>query len=80
LYGYFLERKKKKLPKTNRRNKMNKDELLLAISTAEKQLANAIICTCEIYSRVVGYYRPVNQWNAGKRSEFKARKVYSIGV
>ena len=24
---------------------------------------------CEVYSRVVGYYRPVNNWNMGKRQE-----------
>jgi anaerobic ribonucleoside-triphosphate reductase len=28
---------------------------------------------CEIYSRVVGYYRPVNQWNKGKQAEFEDR-------
>ncbi len=28
---------------------------------------------CEIYSRVVGYLRPVGQWNKGKREEFKLR-------
>ncbi|MBN1914786.1 MAG: ribonucleoside triphosphate reductase [Parachlamydiales bacterium] len=33
--------------------------------------------TCEIYSRVVGYYRPVDQWNDGKQSEFQLRKVYN---
>jgi len=31
----------------------------------------------EVYSRVVGYYRPVAQWNKGKQEEFKARKVYN---
>ncbi len=31
---------------------------------------------CEIYSRVVGYFRPVGQWNAGKQEEFKERKTY----
>jgi len=30
----------------------------------------------EIYSRVVGYYRPVNNWNKGKKEEFKNRKEY----
>ena len=30
----------------------------------------------EVYSRVVGYYRPVNQWNKGKQSEFADRKEY----
>ena len=28
---------------------------------------------CEVYSRVVGYLRPVKQWNAGKRSELRQR-------
>lgn len=27
----------------------------------------------EVYSRVVGYYRPIDQWNKGKRAEFKDR-------
>jgi len=31
---------------------------------------------CEIYSRVVGYFRPVQNWNAGKREEFKDRLEY----
>jgi ribonucleoside-triphosphate reductase len=29
---------------------------------------------CEVYSRVVGYLRPVKQWNKGKKEEFKDRK------
>ncbi len=33
---------------------------------------------CEVYSRVVGYLRPVSQWNAGKQEEFKLRKTYRI--
>lgn len=31
----------------------------------------------EVYSRVVGYFRPVNQWNKGKQEEFSQRKEYS---
>ena len=31
---------------------------------------------CEVYSRVVGYMRPVQQWNKGKQQEFKDRKPY----
>jgi len=30
----------------------------------------------EVYSRVVGYLRPVSQWNNGKKQEFKKRKVF----
>jgi len=33
---------------------------------------------CEVYSRVVGYIRPVQQWHVGKREEFKERKVFKI--
>jgi ribonucleoside-triphosphate reductase len=33
---------------------------------------------CEIYSRVVGYLRPVQQWNKGKKEEFLNRKTYQI--
>jgi ribonucleoside-triphosphate reductase (formate) len=33
----------------------------------------------EVYSRVVGYLRPVNQWNEGKVEEFKQRKTFKIG-
>ncbi|MCP4649728.1 MAG: hypothetical protein GY853_16115, partial [PVC group bacterium] len=31
---------------------------------------------CEIYSRTVGYFRPVAQWNKGKQEEFKQRKLF----
>ena len=33
---------------------------------------------CEVYSRVVGYIRPINQWNPGKKQEFKDRKEYKL--
>lgn len=31
---------------------------------------------CEVYSRVVGYLRPVAQWNKGKQEEYKDRVEY----
>ena len=34
----------------------------------------------EVYSRITGYYRPVQNWNDGKAQEFKDRKVYNIGT
>ncbi len=30
----------------------------------------------EVYSRVCGYFRPVTNWNKGKKEEFKDRKTY----
>lgn len=34
--------------------------------------------TTEVYSRITGYYRPVQNWNDGKAQEFKERKVYDV--
>lgn len=31
------------------------------------------------YSRVVGYYQPIKNWNKGKRAEFDSRKTFDIG-
>lgn len=32
----------------------------------------------EVYSRITGYYRPVQNWNAGKSQEYKERKLYQM--
>ena len=34
--------------------------------------------TTEVYSRITGYYRPVQNWNDGKSQEYKERKVYDV--
>jgi ribonucleoside-triphosphate reductase len=43
---------------------------------------NCSICNqeTEVYSRVVGYLRPVKQWNRGKQSEFGDRKNFRLGA
>jgi len=33
---------------------------------------------CEVYSRIVGYLRPIQNWNLGKKQEFKDRKAYVL--
>lgn len=33
---------------------------------------------CEVYSRVTGYFRPVANWNKGKKEEFKERRTFRI--
>jgi ribonucleoside-triphosphate reductase len=35
---------------------------------------------CEVYSRVVGYIRPVSNWNDSKQQEFKDRKTFKEGL
>jgi len=34
----------------------------------------------EVYSRITGYYRPVQNWNDGKSQEYKDRKTYNVGT
>lgn len=34
----------------------------------------------EVYSRITGYYRPVQNWNDGKTQEYKDRLVYNVGA
>ena len=47
------------------------------ISELKKELNEVHGSKCEVYSRVVGYLRPVQSWNKGKKEEFKMRKKFS---
>lgn len=47
---------------------------------SEKEAQGKCGLECEVYSRVVGYYRPVQQWNKGKQAEFKRRRPYKVNV
>ncbi|HUV51214.1 MAG TPA: ribonucleoside triphosphate reductase [Anaerolineae bacterium] len=44
----------------------------------EQEICPACKQKTEIYSRVVGYLRPVTQWNDGKQAEFKMRKTFKV--
>ena len=35
-------------------------------------------CEVEVFSRVTGFFRPVQSWNKGKTEEFRQRKKYSL--
>ena len=39
---------------------------------------NAQRTKCEVYSRIVGYIQPVQQWNDGKQAEFDDRKEFCV--
>ena len=45
-------------------------------NNTDKEVSNVCGQPCEVYSRVVGYYRPVQNWNKGKTEEFKDRIVF----
>ncbi len=44
--------------------------------TCPKCEINGRKTACEVYSRVVGYLRPIDQWNSGKQEEFRQRKTF----
>jgi ribonucleoside-triphosphate reductase (formate) len=44
----------------------------------KQELCSVCSSETEIYSRVVGYLRPVKQWNNGKQAEFGMRKTFNI--
>ena len=44
----------------------------------KKEMQDVHGSKCEVYSRVVGYLRPVQVWNKGKKEEFTMRKNFDI--
>lgn len=55
-----------------------KAELLKEIAELKEAQANCYGTKCEVYSRVVGYLRPVQNWNKGKKVEFAMRKTFNV--
>lgn len=55
---------------------MTKQDMELKLQALKEQKENVEGTKCEVYSRVVGYLRPVALWNEGKKEEFKIRKNY----
>lgn len=56
---------------------MSTQEIDKKIVSLKEELDNVKGGPCEMYSRIVGFYRSVRNWNAGKQEEYKNRKEYS---
>ncbi|MDR1026156.1 MAG: anaerobic ribonucleoside-triphosphate reductase [Lactobacillus sp.] len=50
---------------------------MTVINIEEIKLEDSERQECEIWSRVMGYYRPVSEFNKGKKSEFYSRKCFT---
>lgn len=57
---------------------MTKQEIRSKISELKAGKEAVKGTPCEVYSRVVGYLRPVQNWNKGKKEEFSLRKNMKI--
>ncbi len=53
-------------------------QVRLEIAKIEEELEQVQGTPCEIYSRVVGYHRPIQNWNKGKQEEFKERVTFRV--
>ncbi len=56
----------------------NREAILREIKQLEEMKSKVKGSRCEVYSRVVGYLRPIEQWNDGKQQEFKERKTFRL--
>ena len=57
---------------------MREQEIKMKINSLKEEMKDVHGTPCEVYSRVVGYLRPVQGWNRGKKEEFKLRKTYNV--
>jgi ribonucleoside-triphosphate reductase len=57
---------------------MEKKEIMAEIEKLEMELAEVKGTECEVYSRIVGYFRPVKQWNNGKQEEYGERETFEV--
>jgi ribonucleoside-triphosphate reductase len=48
------------------------------LAAAREELSHAQGTPAEVYSRIVGYYRSVRNWNRGKREEYGERKMFCV--
>ena len=53
-----------------------RSELMMKIEELKAELAGVKGTECEVYSRIVGYFRPVKQWNNGKQEEYADRVTF----
>jgi anaerobic ribonucleoside-triphosphate reductase len=55
------------------KNIKKEGERIMETTTKERKECGA---KTEVYSRIVGYFRPITNWNKGKKQEFEDRKTY----
>jgi ribonucleoside-triphosphate reductase len=57
-----------------------REEMQLKLEELKSELMNVKGTECEVYSRIVGYFRPVKQWNNGKQEEYADRIAFDAEV
>ena len=57
---------------------MSEEEIKTKIKELKEEMKDVHGTPCTVWSRVVGYLRPVSIYNKGKIEEYKARKFYNV--
>jgi len=57
---------------------MSEQELKTKINTIKEEMKDVHGTPCEVFSRVCGYLRPVQNYNKGKKQEFFMRKMFNV--
>jgi ribonucleoside-triphosphate reductase len=57
----------------------NLEDIEKDLTKAREALSSVEGTPAEVYSRIVGYYRSVRNWNKGKREEYGERRLYRVG-
>ena len=57
---------------------MGQPQIATKIAALKEELATVKGTECEVYSRIVGYYRSVKNWNKGKASEYEDRVSFEV--
>lgn len=58
---------------------MSEEEIKKKIAKLKEEIKDVHGTPCSVYSRVVGYLRPVQSFNNGKVEEYRLRKLYNAG-
>ena len=64
--------------KRSKCNDQRISEINAKIADLKKQLSEVKGTVTEVYSRIVGYYRPLSLWNAGQRAAYGFRVMFDI--
>jgi len=56
----------------------NLEDIERDLAAAREALSSVEGTPAEVYSRIVGYYRSVRNWNRGKREEYGERRLYTL--
>lgn len=57
---------------------MDKFEMVEEVKRLEEKLKHVKGTPCEVWTRIIGYFRPVKSWNKGQQAQYKDRVLYDL--